>query len=130
MAFVLFLSACATIASSPTRPIAMANGSAVNLRTAYVAAELIWYAMQQNGCRRTDFIAPTTLRKSSDFQSVDGQIVQGQLKERWVAYGCGGTVSYLVDFEANRERASAPRIEIRRESSATRPSLAAPTQRI
>ena len=130
LTFALFQSACTTVALPPVRPIAMENGSAVNLRTAYVAAELIWYAMQQNGCRRTDFIAPTTLRKSVDFQSVDGQIVQGQLKERWVAHGCGSTVSYLVDFEANRERANAPRIEVRRESSVPRPFSPAPTQRI
>lgn len=108
----------------------MTNGSAVDIHTAYVAAELIWYAMQQSGCRRTDFIAPTTLRKSADFQSVDGQIVQGQLKERWIAHGCGDTVPYLVDFEANRERASAPRIEVRRENSIPRPSRSTPTQRI
>ncbi len=109
------LTACVVINREPTRPIKIEKGSAVDLRTQYDAAELVWNSMQRLGCRQTDVIFPEIIEKSSDFQRGEGYVVQGQVTERWVAHGCNMKTPYLVDFIANKPNAGGTNVYIRRE---------------
>lgn len=111
----LFLTSCVVIHREPTRPVKMEKGSAVDLRTALDAADLVWNSMQRIGCRQTDVIVPTTMAKSSDFQAGEGRVVQGRVKERWVARGCNIEVPYIVEFIANKNNVGGTDINIRRE---------------
>ena len=115
ISLVFFLTACVAITREPTRPIKIEKGSAVDLRTQYDAAELVWNSMQRLGCRQTDVIFPEVVEKSSDFQVGEGYVVQGRVKERWVAQGCNIKISYLVEFIAGKPNAGGTDIYIRRE---------------
>ena len=88
ISIALCLTSGVVIHQESARPAKMEKGSAVDLRTALDVAELIWTSMQRNGCRQTDAIFPTTIEKSSDCQAGEGRVVQGRVKERWVAHGC------------------------------------------
>ena len=114
---VVALSGCAIPYKEPTRPIKMEEGSAVDLRTQYDAAELVWNSMQRIGCRQTDVIHPEIFEKTPDFQAGKGYVITGQVKERWIAYGCNTKIPYIIEFKANKQNAGGSDITIRREFS-------------
>ena len=114
--FIAFLlTSCVVITREPSRPVKIEKGSAVDLRTALDAAELVWNSMQRLGCRQTDVIFPTIIEKSADFQAGEGRVVKGRVKERWVARGCNTEVPYIVDFFAEHDNVGGSGIYIRRE---------------
>ena len=94
------LSACVVVAPS-SRPVTIEDGSAVDLRTEYRAAELIWYTVQKRGCMQTDRIVPTIVEKSPEFEFASGHVVRGRVTERWIANGCGSTYPFIVEFSAD-----------------------------
>ena len=114
--FVVIFSGCVVINREPTRPVKMEKGSAVDLRTQLDAAELVWSSMQRLGCRQTDVIFPEVLEKTPDFQAGKGYVIQGSVKERWVAHGCNMKVPYICDFTANKKNEGGTDVYIRRES--------------
>ena len=114
---IAVLSGCAVPHKEPARPIKMDDGSAVDSRTQYDAAELIWYSMQRVGCRQTDSIHPEILEKTPNFQAGKGYVITGEVKERWIAYGCNTKIPYIVGFKANKQNAGGSDITIRREFS-------------
>lgn len=115
ISIALCVTSCAVIHQEASRPVKIEDGSAVDLRTALDAAELVWNSMQRNGCRQTDVIVPTTMEKSPDFKAGEGRVVQGRVKERWVARGCKVEVPYIVDFIANKNNVGGTDIYVRRE---------------
>ncbi|MES2770462.1 MAG: hypothetical protein V4623_00530 [Pseudomonadota bacterium] len=112
----ILLTGCITIYREPTRPVKMEKGSAVDLRTQLDAVELVWNSMQRLGCRQTDVIYPEVLEKTPDFQAGSGYVVKGQVKERWMAHGCGLKIPYIVDLNAGKQNVGGTDIYIRREA--------------
>ena len=109
------LSGCVIINKNASRPIKMERGSAVDLKTQFGAADLIWLSMQRLGCPQTDTIYPETMEKSTDFQAGTGYVITGYVKERWIARGCNMQVPYIVDIKANKQSEYGSDIYIRRE---------------
>lgn len=114
-AMVACLSGCVVIHKEPSRPVKIEKGSAVDLRTQFDAAELVWHSMQRLGCHQTDVIYPEILEKTSDFQAGSGYVIKGQVKERWVVHGCNMKIPYVVDLKANKQNEGGTDIFIRRE---------------
>lgn len=71
--------------------------------------------MQRKGCSKTESIHASLLAKSSDFVAAPGFVATGQVRERWIANGCGQKIAYLVDFHAGKQGPNGTNIYIQTE---------------